>query len=138
VHKVQHKPIKESKLGTQLKRRKGLECAENGAPNCPVCHRAVSGAPGSYKCQPATRGKTKGRFAIIHQTVRCATELSGVPVGNGYPVPTVDSAKCYSELQCRCRSQSHEVRGHRTVRCGTRLSGTARGQSSNGQLRFEP
>jgi hypothetical protein len=49
------------------------------APDCPVCHRIVSGAPGPYKCQPATLRKTEARSAIIHQTVRCATRLSGEP-----------------------------------------------------------
>jgi hypothetical protein len=42
---------------------------------------------------------------VCHRTVRCATGLSGELAGNGYPAPTVDSAKCYSELQCRDRSQ---------------------------------
>jgi hypothetical protein len=70
-----------------------------------VCHRTMSGAPRSYRCQPVTLGKTKARSTIIHRTIRCATELSGEPAGNGYPAPTVDSAKCYSELQCRDRSQ---------------------------------
>jgi hypothetical protein len=49
-----------------------------GAPDCPVCHRTVSGAPGSYKDELATLGFLQARSAIIHQTVRCATELSGV------------------------------------------------------------
>jgi hypothetical protein len=78
---------------------------EIGAPVCLVCHRTVSGAPGPYKCQPATLGKMKAQSAIIHRTVRYATGLSGESAGNGYPAPTVDSAKCYSELQCRGRSQ---------------------------------
>jgi hypothetical protein len=90
---------------------------EIGALDCPVCHQTLSGAPGSYRCQPATLGKTKTHSAIIHRTVRCATGLSSESAGNGYPAPTVDSANCYSELQCHARSQSREVRGHRTVRC---------------------
>jgi hypothetical protein len=47
-----------------------------GAPDCPVCHLTVSGAPGPYKL--ATLGFLRARSAIIHQTVRCATGLSGV------------------------------------------------------------
>jgi hypothetical protein len=57
----------------------------SGAPDCPVCHRTVSGALGPYKVQPAIVGKTQARSAIIHRTVRCATGLSGVPAGNDYP-----------------------------------------------------
>jgi hypothetical protein len=44
-----------------------------------MAHRTVSGAPGPYRCQPATLGKTEARSAIIHRTVRCATGLSGEP-----------------------------------------------------------
>jgi hypothetical protein len=50
-----------------------------GAPDCPMCHRTVSGAPGPYKCQPATLGKMEARSTIIHFTVWCATGLSGEP-----------------------------------------------------------
>jgi hypothetical protein len=50
-----------------------------GAPDCLVCHRTVSGAPGLYMCQPATLEKTKARSTIIHWTVRCATRLSDEP-----------------------------------------------------------
>jgi hypothetical protein len=96
-----------------------------GAPDCPVCHRTVSGAPGSYRCQLATLGKMEACSAIIHRTVLCATTLSDEPAEQRLPAPIVDSAKCYSALQCHDRSQSAEVRGHRTVRCGTRLSGVA-------------
>jgi hypothetical protein len=89
-----------------------------GAPDCPVCHRTVSGALGPYRCQPATPGNFRAHLAIIHRTVRCATGLSGESAGNGYPAPTVDSAKCYSGEQCRT-----EVRAARSE--GTGLSGVA-------------
>jgi hypothetical protein len=52
----------------------------SGAPDCPVCHRTVSGAPpDSVRCTRAleaellTFGKFKGRSAIIHRTIRCAS-----------------------------------------------------------------
>jgi hypothetical protein len=56
-----------------------LSVLKNGAPDCPVCHRKVSGAPGPYSCQPATLGKMKAPSAIIHRTVRCATRLFDEP-----------------------------------------------------------
>jgi hypothetical protein len=51
----------------------------SGAPDCPVCHRTVSGAPGPYICELFTFGFLRHRSAIIHQTIQCATELSGAP-----------------------------------------------------------
>jgi hypothetical protein len=90
---------------------KNLSVLRIGTPECPVCHRTVSGVPGPYRCQPSTLGNSRARSAIIHQTIWCATGLSGEPTSNGYPAPTVDSAKCYSGLQCHDRSQSSEVRG---------------------------
>jgi hypothetical protein len=44
-----------------------------GAPDCPVCHRTVSGAPGPYRVEPATLEKTQARSAIIHRTVQCTS-----------------------------------------------------------------
>jgi hypothetical protein len=51
-----------------------------GAPDCPVCHQTVSGAPpDSVRCtrelssKLVTFGKIRGRSAIIHRTVRCAS-----------------------------------------------------------------
>jgi hypothetical protein len=90
---------------------------KNSAPDCPVHHRTVSGAPGPYKCQPATLGKTQARSAIIHRTVRCATGLSGVSVGNGYLACNGWLCKVYSTATVNSRSQSSKVRGHRTVQC---------------------
>jgi hypothetical protein len=48
----------------------------SGAPDSSVCHRTVSGAPGPYRVQPATLGKTRARSAIIHRTVRCASRAT--------------------------------------------------------------
>jgi hypothetical protein len=45
---------------------KNLSVLRIGAPDCPVCHRTVSGAPGPYRCQPATLGNSKVPSAIIH------------------------------------------------------------------------
>jgi hypothetical protein len=83
-----------------------------------MAHRTVSSAPGPYRCQPATLGKTKAHSAIIHRNVWCATRLSGEPAGNGYPVPTVD---CKST--CNVNSVMAEVRAAKSE--GTGLSGVA-------------
>jgi hypothetical protein len=56
---------------------KDLSMLKNGAPDCPECHRTVSGAPGPYNSKPATLGNSRARSTIIHRTVRCATGLSG-------------------------------------------------------------
>jgi hypothetical protein len=52
----------------------------SGAPDCPVCHRLVSGAPpDSVQCTRGlqaklrTFGNFQRRFVIIHRTVRCTT-----------------------------------------------------------------
>jgi hypothetical protein len=50
-----------------------------GAPDCPVCHRTVSGALDPYRAEPATLGFLQALSVIIHRTVRCATGLSGAP-----------------------------------------------------------
>jgi hypothetical protein len=52
-------------LGTKIKRSKDLSVLWTGAPDCPVCHRIVSGAPCPYEDEPATLGKTKAPSAII-------------------------------------------------------------------------
>jgi hypothetical protein len=38
-----------------------------------VCHRTVSGAPGHSRLNSSPSGKDRGRSAIIHRTVRCAS-----------------------------------------------------------------
>jgi hypothetical protein len=88
--KVQHKPIN-IQVRDQIQRSKrNLSVLWTGAPDCPVCHRTVSGAPCPYKDKPDTLGKTEPHSAIIHRTVRCATGLSGVPAEQQLLAPTVD------------------------------------------------
>jgi hypothetical protein len=72
--RIQHKPINIQVRDPIQKEQKDLSVLWSGAPDCPVCHRTVSGAPGPYRVQPVTLGKTQTRSAIIHQTVRCASE----------------------------------------------------------------
>jgi hypothetical protein len=77
VHKGSTQNIKRSKLGFKRNRREPW----SGAPDCPVCHRTVSDAPGPYDSELAAFGFQKRRSAIIHRTVRCAIGLSGAPSG---------------------------------------------------------
>jgi hypothetical protein len=62
----------------------------SGAPDCPVCHRTVSGAPGPYKDELATLVFLQARFTIIHRTIWCATGLSSVTAEQRLLRATVD------------------------------------------------
>jgi hypothetical protein len=86
----------------------------SGAPDCPVCHRTVSGAPGPYNLKPVTLWFSPARSAIIHRTFRCATELSGAPAEQQLSSATVDCNGHPATLQCTQKSeQSSEA--HRTM-----------------------
>jgi hypothetical protein len=50
----------------------------SGAPDCPVCHRTVSVAPGPYNPKPATLGFSPAHSAIIHRTVRCTSGVTTI------------------------------------------------------------
>jgi hypothetical protein len=49
-----------------------------GAPDCPVCHRTVSGTRGLH-AELLTFGKIQRRSAIIHRTVRCTPDSVRCP-----------------------------------------------------------
>jgi hypothetical protein len=79
VPKVQHKPIKRSKLGFKRKE-------QNKSKRTLVWRTGLSGVPpDSVRCTRVnqlklfTFGFLQEHSAIIHRTVRCATGLSGVP-----------------------------------------------------------
>jgi hypothetical protein len=58
------------------------------APDCPVVHRAVSGAPGWSLVNSPLSGIRRWRTTKIHWTVRWCTGLSGEPTvgrANGRP-----------------------------------------------------
>jgi hypothetical protein len=66
--KVQHKSINvQERVQIQKSKKPSVLCS--GAPDCLVCHRTVSGAPGPYKDELATLGFLQERPAIIHRTV---------------------------------------------------------------------
>jgi hypothetical protein len=61
------------KLGLKYKGAKKPSVPWSGAPDCPVCHRTVSGAPGPYSLKLATLRFLRAHSAIIHRTLRCAS-----------------------------------------------------------------
>jgi hypothetical protein len=81
-----------------------------GAPDSPMCHQIVSGALGSYKLQLAALGFLQCHSAIIHQTVRCATRLSGVTAEQRLFGATVDCIVPLTALQFAAKVRA-EVRG---------------------------
>jgi hypothetical protein len=96
VLKVQHKPIKRSKLGYKRKEQKKPK-------RTLVWRTRLSGVspdrvqcPGSYDFKLATFGFLESRSAIIHRTVRCA---SGATVNSN------------GRLQCeQCTDSSRRVK----------------------------
>jgi hypothetical protein len=129
--KVQHKPIKRSKLGFKRKEQKKPK-------RTLVWRTGLSGAPGAIQSELFTFGFIRRHSAIIHRTVQCATRLSGVPPEQGLGSATVDSN---GRLQCeQCADSSCRVRAAPegapdSEEC---LSGAPRCQSSNGRNRQNP
>jgi hypothetical protein len=71
VHKGSTQTNKILKIEFKFKGAKKPSVLWSGAPDCPVCHRTVSGAPGPYRVQRATLGFT-GLFGVpqncpVHQ-----------------------------------------------------------------------
>jgi hypothetical protein len=136
------------KGSTQTNKKIKLRFKKKGAkkPKCALVWRTgLSGAPGPYSCELATFGFLRPRSAIIHRTVRCATELSGAPAEQRLSSATVD---CNGRLQ---RYSARTVRAE--VRAAARgtpnseqcLSGAAsdcpvplEDKGSNGRLRPNP
>jgi hypothetical protein len=93
----------------------------SGAPDCPVCHRTVSGAPpDSVRCtwepnsELATFGNSGSRSAIIHRTVLCSTGLSGVPAEQRLHNANDHLQRAVNALQCAQKSEQSQ-KAHRTV-----------------------
>jgi hypothetical protein len=87
---------KDKRKGSKQKSKVYRRQPWSGAPDCPVCHRIVSGAPGRNDSKHASFGNSGSHSAIIHRTVWCTTGLSGAPPdcpvcqrSNGYFAPTV-------------------------------------------------
>jgi hypothetical protein len=102
VPKVHNKPIQSQKKGFKIK--------EQSIPKAALVSRTgLSGVPpDSVRCtreidsKLASLGNLGGRSAIIHQTVRCNTGLSGVPAeqrllrANGRLQRTLNALQCAS------------------------------------------
>jgi hypothetical protein len=115
VPKVQHKPIKRPRKGSNKKSKR--------QPKATLvwCTRLSGVQPDSVRCTKefdsklATFGNLVSCSAIIHRTVRCSTGLSGVapdcPLcqrSNGYTVPTVVCKGTVKRYSVRLRAQKSE------------------------------
>ena len=87
----------------------------SGAPDCPVVHRTVSGAPGCLDLKTPLSGICRRRTAKIHRTVRCAPDC---PVSQRSAGPTVGRA-----IGARHVAEPTVGKIHRTVRCAPDMSG---------------
>jgi hypothetical protein len=85
----------------------------SGAPDCLVCHRPVSGAPGSSTLNLPPSGIRRGRSAIIHRTVRCSIGLSGV--SNGATVVRANGRLQRYSARLRAQKSEQTQKAHRTV-----------------------
>jgi hypothetical protein len=109
-------------LGSTKEQRANRRHLWSGTPDCPVCHRTVSGAPPDMSGAPEDSnsnsppsGISGGTHAIIHRTVRC----------------TPDSVRCdkeerpqelagFGNLQRLVRYNSPDMSGvHRIIRCNS-------------------
>jgi hypothetical protein len=147
-------------MGSTKRARDNRRQPWSGAPDCPVCHRTVSGAPGDSKPNFAPSGIFRGaslvhrtcpvlqrratlnspasdfRSPIIHRTCPVHTGLSGEPAeqrllrANG----RLQLIKC-----APVRAEEQGTRGWHTgqstglVRCTTGQPGGPTRQSSNGR-----
>jgi hypothetical protein len=93
----------------------------SGAPDCPVHHRTVSGAPGDFKLNFAPSGILRGaRYnspdcPVHHRTV------SGAPRSSDSELASFGNPLCYN---------SPDMSGaHRTVRCNSGATASPRQRS---------
>jgi hypothetical protein len=94
--------------------------ARSGTPDCPVVHQTVSGAPGWALPNWPLLGVRRRRTAIIHQTVRWCTGLSGEP--------TAASATVGRLIHGRRVARSNSRQGAPdSVRCANGYSSTTVG-----------
>jgi hypothetical protein len=101
VLKVQHKPIKRSKLGFKRKEQKKPK-------RTLVWRTGLSGVPGTVQAELSTFGFLDSRSAIIHRTIRWVTGLSGVPAEQRLAGAMV---ACNGRLQReQCTDSSRRVR----------------------------
>jgi hypothetical protein len=124
VLKVQHKPIKRSKLG--FKRKEQKKPKRNL-----VLRTGLSGAPGTVQAELSTFGFLDSRSALIHRTVLWVTGLSGVPAEQRLRSATVDSNGRLQREQCADSSRRVRAAPEGTPDSEQCLSGGPSCQSSN-------
>jgi hypothetical protein len=134
VHKGSTQTNKRLKLGIKFKGAKKPSVLWSGAPECPVCHRTVSGAPGPYNVQLATLRFLQARSAIIHRTVRCdsgATDTSrnGRLQKHGDQMNNEGTMQAESEPQVRGAPYTEQCLSGAAPDCPVPL----KDKSSNGQ-----
>ena len=84
-----------------------------GAPDCPVHHRTVSGAPEDSSSNSSPSGTSRGTRAIIHRTVRCTPD-SVRCAKKGQPQELASFGKTPAASPLKFTGLSGV---HRTVRC---------------------
>jgi hypothetical protein len=89
-----------------------------------VCHRTVSGAPGTVQTELLTFGFLESRSAIIHRTVRCATGATAIEHnGQLQRSPANVNNALTVRVESEQRQKTHRTVNsacpvrHRTVRC---------------------
>jgi hypothetical protein len=134
VPKVQHKPIKRSKLGFKKKGAKETEGCHG------LAHRTVRCATG--QCPVHQGGSTsnsppldfwKIHSAIIHQIVRCATGVSGAPAEQRLQRNGRLQRKPQKRYSARTVRAESEQALEGTLDSEQYLSGAPGCQSSNGR-----
>ena len=115
-------------LGSTKEQRSNRRLLWSGAPDCPVHHWTVSGAPKDFNANSPPSGILQSQRAIIHRTVRCTPDC---PVYTGQcPVLQRDAAQELASLgksERLLRYNSPDMSGvHRTVRCDPGATATRR------------
>jgi hypothetical protein len=114
--------LKRPKLGSNRELKASRKTPWSGAPDCPVAHRTVSGAPGGLALNSSASGFSWSRHAIIHRTVRCTPD--SVRCSKEGTAPELASLGNSRRL---LRYNSPDMSGvHRTVRCILGATATSR------------
>jgi hypothetical protein len=131
VPKVQHKPIKSPRKGSNKKSKRQPKVAlvwrigPSGVPPDSVrCTREINSKLASFR-------NSESHSAIIHRTVRCAKRSNGYPRQRSSATATVKSADCARRVKAGVRWRTGQLIG--PVRCTTGLSGGPHVRSSNGR-----
>jgi hypothetical protein len=115
---------KVKRKGSNERSKENRRLPWSGAPDCPVHHRTVSGAPERSTLNLPPSGFWKCHSAIIHRTVRCAMRSNGYNA-NGRLQKWI--------VKLQCADSARRVRAGARRRTGQWLSGGPTCLSSNGR-----